>query len=414
MLSKPSAESKQAALQVLANLCSDAVDPHSSKTKQLLLDVGAAPHLMRCLSSQDNVVLSYCCGLLQNLCVELAWAVQVADAGTYHRLEQLRASADPLVARYSAGAIANASTTLTHKAGLSLAQYSAKPPTQHERVEAFRRKHAVAVIRRAAAAMTVEARMRRVLGKTAHAARTPAVPSLPRRNPNFNGARPAMTPLPGVHAAPLAAPRSSGAVSSIPSAPPAISDRNNTPGRTGRSWQGRANSGASALPEGVEGHADAGMAAALAEADATQLLGMMLAARNSNDEETLRRLQARPRQIQTTERAAAEEAATRPAAEARTAVLREEARAAAAAEQARVALKKAAAAAAGEEAERGRAQAAERRRRAEEAEADAVRKAERAAAELRRQVAEGVRRAQEQDEQRRSAEAAEAEARMAA
>jgi hypothetical protein len=124
MLGEPSAESKQAALQVLANLCSDAVDPFSSKTKRLLLDVGAAPDLMRCLSYQDSVILTCCCGLLQNLCVDQAWAMQVAETGGHRRLEQLRSSDEPLIAQYSAGALANANITLRSHTGLTLAQYA--------------------------------------------------------------------------------------------------------------------------------------------------------------------------------------------------------------------------------------------------------------------------------------------------
>ena len=107
LLAEEDLDVQKRTLFLIANLASDAVDPRSYLTKRLLRQCGAEFRLLPCLDSEDEEVVAYTCGALQNLCHDPEWSQVLLDQGVVSRLEELVDYPDENVARYSAGALKN-------------------------------------------------------------------------------------------------------------------------------------------------------------------------------------------------------------------------------------------------------------------------------------------------------------------
>lgn len=68
------------AMRVLANLCSDAVDPHSSATKEVVRTYNGFSRLLPHCYNEDPVALMYTLGAIQNLCTNIEYARMVTPA----------------------------------------------------------------------------------------------------------------------------------------------------------------------------------------------------------------------------------------------------------------------------------------------------------------------------------------------
>ena len=66
------------AMRVLGNLCSDAVDPHSSATKEVVRTYNGFSRLLPHCYNEDPVALMYTLGAIQNLCTNIEYAQMVA------------------------------------------------------------------------------------------------------------------------------------------------------------------------------------------------------------------------------------------------------------------------------------------------------------------------------------------------
>ena len=65
------------AIRVLGNLCSDAVDPQSSVTKEVVRKHNGFPRLLPHCYNEDLVALMYALGAIQNLCTSIEYAQMV-------------------------------------------------------------------------------------------------------------------------------------------------------------------------------------------------------------------------------------------------------------------------------------------------------------------------------------------------
>ena len=65
------------AMRVLGNLCSDAVDPQSSATKEVVRTYNGFSRLLPHCFNEDPVVLMYTLGAIQNLCTNIEYAKMV-------------------------------------------------------------------------------------------------------------------------------------------------------------------------------------------------------------------------------------------------------------------------------------------------------------------------------------------------
>ena len=65
------------AMRVLGNLCSDAVDPHSSATKEVVRTYNGFSRLLPHCFNEDPVALMYTLGAIQNLCTNIEYAKMV-------------------------------------------------------------------------------------------------------------------------------------------------------------------------------------------------------------------------------------------------------------------------------------------------------------------------------------------------
>ena len=153
---------RNAALLVLGNLVSDAVDEESSLTKeQLLRSEGAVFALRECLEEASDVEsLTLAVGCLQNLCHDQGWSEQLVKLGVHMTLEALLEHPDATVLRYVSGALKNISaTTQTERANAAEAI--------HERsfeadVEDFRSRRAASAVVRAIQKVSPDVRLRRL------------------------------------------------------------------------------------------------------------------------------------------------------------------------------------------------------------------------------------------------------------
>lgn len=168
LVSDTSAEVRSHALLALGNLCSDSVDPNSTATKALLLELGMEKALMDCITSEDESVLLVACATLQNLCHDAAWAKSVVAAGVETRLEKLVAHSDARVVRYASGALKNL-TIASATMGAPGPQLSATATDAVRRreleasVEEFTQRRACRAIGRAVGQMDAPTRLKRLL-----------------------------------------------------------------------------------------------------------------------------------------------------------------------------------------------------------------------------------------------------------
>ena len=165
------AEVRAHALLALGNLCSDAVDPRSSQTKSLLLDVGLERSLMTCVAEgEEPSVMLVAAATLQNLCHDGAWAARIVAIDGSARLEALLGHADERVIRYASGALKNL-TLLSGKSAsgrdiveLSASASHAVRQREHEaQLEEFTRRRARRVLGRGVGAMDAPRRLGRLL-----------------------------------------------------------------------------------------------------------------------------------------------------------------------------------------------------------------------------------------------------------
>ena len=112
LLSDVSEQTRLGTLQVLVNLCSDAVDPNSAKTKRGLLEHGAGVPMLEFTKSEDPDAQMLACAALQNMVSEPGWARLVVEQGYTDHLERLADADNPMVVRYASGALKNVIVTL--------------------------------------------------------------------------------------------------------------------------------------------------------------------------------------------------------------------------------------------------------------------------------------------------------------
>ena len=164
-----SAEVRAHALLALGNLCSDSVDPNSSSTKALLLELGMEKALLKNMQAgADESVLLVACATLQNLCHDAAWARRVVSAGVESRLEALVSHSDARVVRYASGALKNltiASATMGSAAPQlsSPAKQAVRQRELEANLEEFGRRRALKTIGRSVREMDAPSRLRRIL-----------------------------------------------------------------------------------------------------------------------------------------------------------------------------------------------------------------------------------------------------------
>ena len=170
LLATGSEQTKYGALQLLVNLCSDAVDPASGLTKRSLLEHGAGPTVLAFTRSAggDGQVLA--CAALQNLVSTPEWARLVVSTGHMTTLEQLvesDESDEAVLVRYAAGTLKNVLVAL-RTAGddytASAATLEAiSRRTRQATLEAFAYKRTTRLLAKAVRAMPSELRLRRML-----------------------------------------------------------------------------------------------------------------------------------------------------------------------------------------------------------------------------------------------------------
>ena len=102
-------EAREQALYIIANLCSQSVDPHSALTKAAVLRSGGAEALLSCIrrdgadGSDDGSLLLLAAGCLQNVGISDEWAEHLVHLGAHRDIEALLACGDPAVVRYASG-----------------------------------------------------------------------------------------------------------------------------------------------------------------------------------------------------------------------------------------------------------------------------------------------------------------------
>ena len=101
LLEEPNEAMQEQALLILANLCSNSVDPNATLTKRELWRCGGGRLLTVCIFSEDETVLMLAAGCLQNLCDVAEWCQYVVGMGVKERLEALLEHDDPMLVRYA-------------------------------------------------------------------------------------------------------------------------------------------------------------------------------------------------------------------------------------------------------------------------------------------------------------------------
>ena len=101
LLEEPNEAMQEQALLILANLCSNSVDPNATLTKRELWRCGGGRLLTVCIFSEDETVLMLTAGCLQNLCDVAEWCQYVVGMGVKERLEALLEHDDPMLVRYA-------------------------------------------------------------------------------------------------------------------------------------------------------------------------------------------------------------------------------------------------------------------------------------------------------------------------
>lgn len=111
LLGSPISTVHQMAIMLVGNLASSAVDPHATKSKDVLKAEGAFCLLLPYLFSDDDTTLAYTLGALQNVCTEIEYVEQLEKAGGLERLQALIERKDPQLESFVDGCLRNVRTT---------------------------------------------------------------------------------------------------------------------------------------------------------------------------------------------------------------------------------------------------------------------------------------------------------------
>ena len=111
LLSSPIPTVHQMAIMLVGNLASLAVDPHATKSKDVLKAEGAFSLLLPYMFSEDDMTLAYTLGALQNVCTEIEYVEQLEKAGGLERLQALIERKDPQLKSFVDGCLRNVRTT---------------------------------------------------------------------------------------------------------------------------------------------------------------------------------------------------------------------------------------------------------------------------------------------------------------
>ena len=111
LLGSPISTVHQMAIMLVGNLASSAVDPHATKSKDVLKAEGAFCLLLPYMFSEDDMTLAYTLGALQNVCTEIEYVEQLEKAGGLERLQALIERKDPQLKSFVDGCLRNVRTT---------------------------------------------------------------------------------------------------------------------------------------------------------------------------------------------------------------------------------------------------------------------------------------------------------------
>ena len=127
LLSSPIPTVHQMAIMLVGNLASLAVDPHATKSKDVLKAEGAFSLLLPYMFSEDDMTLAYTLGALQNLCTEIEYVEQLEKAGGLERLQALIERKDPQLESFVRGCLSNVRTTKVRTTAATLSAPSKCP-----------------------------------------------------------------------------------------------------------------------------------------------------------------------------------------------------------------------------------------------------------------------------------------------
>lgn len=166
MVADPNPELQAQALLVLANLVSSSVDPNAAASKLALLQCGAERVLYSIIHSDDPTVQTLACATLQNLSHSAQWATSMLNHGVQLQLQQLLEHEDEQVVHYASGALQNLSLVLDDAGAspLSVSDEAAAVMARRmleQELDLFTRKRAARRLARGIHEMPASARARR-------------------------------------------------------------------------------------------------------------------------------------------------------------------------------------------------------------------------------------------------------------
>ena len=127
LLRSPIPTVHQMAIMLVGNLASLAVDPHATKSKDVLKAEGAFSLLLPYMFSEDDMTLAYTLGALQNLCTEIEYVEQLEKAGGLERLQALIERKDRQLESFVRGCLSNVRTTKVRTTAATLSAPSKCP-----------------------------------------------------------------------------------------------------------------------------------------------------------------------------------------------------------------------------------------------------------------------------------------------
>lgn len=127
LLRSPIPTVHQMAIMLVGNLASLAVDPHATKSKDVLKAEGAFSLLLPYMFSEDDMTLAYTLGALQNVCTEIEYVEQLEKAGGLERLQALIERKDRQLESFVRGCLSNVRTTKVRTTAATLSAPSKCP-----------------------------------------------------------------------------------------------------------------------------------------------------------------------------------------------------------------------------------------------------------------------------------------------
>ena len=127
LLGSPISTVHQMAIMLVGNLASSAVDPHATKSKDVLKAEGAFCLLLPYMFSEDDMTLAYTLGALQNVCTEIEYVEQLEKAGGLERLQALIERKDRQLESFVRGCLSNVRTTKVRTTAATLSAPSKCP-----------------------------------------------------------------------------------------------------------------------------------------------------------------------------------------------------------------------------------------------------------------------------------------------